>query len=521
MKAVIQMQNLETRSFEVRAADTDTRTITGLAVPYNTETNIGDFVEKFERGAFGEISNVKLFYGHTEPIGLVTKGEDTEDGYVIEARISDTPKGNEIYTLLKDGVLNRFSVGFIPVEDRMDDDVVVRTKATLKEVSVVPFPAYEGAEVLAVRGYDSTKNSVGTATENTNNEKGDINMSEITYASSDDVADLRTAVDEMERRMALAGTSVNDNAAPQFRSGGDFLKALADGDAGAQNAVRAYTGATLSDSHTSNDWKANLLTIVDRGRPVLNLFSRGPLGPSGNSVEYPKVSALTGDVAKQVAEGDNLAYLEVGITTATAPVETFGGYSELSRQAIERSDVSYLDTVLRYQAASYAKVTNAKVLSAMTAATAQAGTSFTLSSATAANFLDAVVDGVAKIDANGQGAQADFIAVSPDVYAKLATVAGSQFALDANNSGGATIGSVNVRGISGSLAGVPIVVVAGMAAKSFYVASSTAVTSWENSGAPLRLQDENIINLTKQFSLYGYLAVGVTNANGLVKATVA
>jgi hypothetical protein len=44
--------------------------------------------------------------------------------------------------------------------------------------------------------------------------------------------------------------------------------------------------------------------------------------------------------------------------------------------------------------------------------------------------------------------------------------------------------------------------------------------SWENAGAPLRLEDENIINLSKDFSLYGYMAVGVTNALGLVKPTI-
>lgn len=504
------MTELMTRSVAVKSVDLEARTITGLAVPYGQDTSVGEYKERFQRGAFGDIKGVKLFSEHREPIGLVTKGEDTEDGFVIEARISETARGNEIYTLLKDGVLDRFSVGFLPVEDTLDEETntVVRTKVNLKEVSVVAFPAYDGASISEVRTSD-------------NQNKEDINMSnELNYASTDEVANLRDAVDEMERRVAGFGTAETVST-PQFRTGGEFLKGLASGDEAAQNEVRVYTGATLSDSHTSNDWKATLLNIVDGGRPVLNLFSRGPLGDHGNSVEYPKVSALTGDVAKQAAEGDNLAYLEVGITTATAPVETFGGYSELSRQAIDRSDVSYLDTVLRYQAASYAKVTNAKVRAVMAAATPQTGTSLTLTSATAADFLGAVVDGVAKINANGQGAQADFILVSTDVYAKMASVASTGFAFDVNNSNGQTIGSMNVRGIAGSLAGVPIVVDAGLAVKSLYVASSTAVTSWENSGAPLRLADENIINLTKQFSLYGYLAVGVTNANGLVKATVA
>lgn len=508
------MTNMEIRSMEVRAVDTETRTITGLAVPYGQVTNVGDFQEKFERGAFGDdVTDVKLFYGHENPIGLVTKGRDTEQGYEIEARISKTAKGDEVYELLRDGVLNKFSVGFIPVEDRDEDGVVVRTKVNLKEVSVVPFPAYDGAQILAVRNDDASTNSEAPLTENSNKEQS--KMTEINYAVATDVEDLRSSIDELTRRVDASGDT--DVAAPQFRSGGDFLKAVVADDPQA----RAYTGAVLADSHTSNDWKNDLLKIVDRGRPVVNLFSRGPLGDHGMTIEYPRIGGITGDVAKQVAEGDDLAYMELSITTASAPVNTYGAYSQLSRQVIERSDVSYLSAVLEAQAASYAKVTNGVARSAMVAATPQTGTSFTLSSATADKFLDAVVDGVNKIDLNGQGTQADFILVSQDVFAKMASVASTGFAFDVNNSNGATLGSVNVRGLSGTLAGLPIVVETGLAAKSFYVASSNAVTTWEDSRSPIRLDDENVVNLTKVYSIYGYLAVGVTNANGLVKATVA
>lgn len=515
------MTQMITRSFEVRDVDTDARTITGIAVPWDVDTNVGDYVERFERGAFGDIADVKLFYGHDFPIGAVVRGEDTDEGFLIEARISKTPKGDEVYTLMQDNVLNRFSVGFIPVEDRMDDDVVVRTQATLKEVSVVPFPAYEGAAVLAVRNDDrSTNSAVDTTAENTNEMKVD-RLSEINYAVASDVEDLRSAIDEMNRRLVAGGTDNDDNKATQFRSGGDFLKALHANDDAAKNQVRAYTGATLADSHVNAAWQNDLLKVVERGRPVVNLFTKGTLPAEGMTISYPYLGAVTGDVAKQVAEGDDLAYIEVDIQNATVNVDTYGGYSQLSRQAIERSSVAYLEAVLKIQAQSYAKVTNAKVRSTMVAATPQTGTSFTLSSATAGAFLGAVVDGVAKIDANAGGTQAEFVLVSLDVYSKLASLEGGPLAFDMNGSNGATIGSTNVRAMSGTIAGLPIVVDAGLANKSFYVANSSAVTVWENAGAPLRLQDENIINLTKDFSLYGYLAVGVTNANGLVKATVA
>jgi hypothetical protein len=37
----------------------------------------------------------------------------------------------------------------------------------------------------------------------------------------------------------------------------------------------------------------------------------------------------------------------------------------------------------------------------------------------------------------------------------------------------------------------------------------------------VRLQDENIVNLSKSFSIYGYLAVAVQKRDGLVKVTAA
>lgn len=512
------MTQLETRAFEVRAINKETRTITGVAVPYGVPTQVGEMTEQFKRGVFGDIKDVKLRYGHDDFIGLVTKGEDLEDGYHIEARISATAKGNEVYELLKDGVLNRFSVGFVPVEDEVTEDgTVTRAKAVLKEVSVVPFPAYDGAHILAVRDADSeTQNT----RKETHNESMEINVKD--FASVAEVTELRDAVDEIERRLATDASDEGQEVT-QFRSAGEFIKALAANDTAAQNEVRAYTGAVLADSHTSNDWKAEALRIVNKGRPVLNAFNRGPLGASGNTVEYPVVQNLTGAVASQANEGDDLPYLEVVIGTETAPVLTYGGYSRLSRQAIERSDVSYLDAVLRHQAAEYAKTTNAKVRSVLTSATPQSGTSFTLSSATAADFLGAVVDGVAKIDANAKGAQAEFVLVSTDVYLKAATLLDDVnrpiFAI--NGDGSNTIGNANVRTIAGSIAGLPLVVDPGLSAKTLYVAASEAVTSWESAGAPVRLQDENIINLSKDYSLYGYLAVGVTNALALVKPSVA
>jgi hypothetical protein len=512
------MTEPQIREFKIRSVNEEERTVEGLAITYDTPIDIPreGIKESIRRGAFGSPESVPLYHEHSwfrsgDPrnIGEVFLFDDQESGLNVKARFNESAKANEVYAKVLSGELNSFSAAFNPIEDTNEGDVVVRTKADLLEVSIVQKPAYVGAKVTQVRDNQNTKEVDNMSTE-------------VIETTSEDVTELRAEVTTLKREIATLAQGGNKEAAgSQFRTGGEFLKALAANDENARTQLR-YTGATSADSHTGNDWKNNVLRIVDRGRPVLNLFAKGPLGPTGNSVEYPKVSSITGDVAKQAAEGDDLAYIEVAITTATATVSPYGGYSQLTRTAIERSDVSYLDAVLRAQAASYAKVTNAAVRTAMTGATPQTGTTFTLASATGGDFLKAVVDGVQKIDTNGNGAAAEFVIVSADVLLAMAALVDSagRPVFNINTDGVNTVGTLNVRGLAGTIAGLPLYWDSALAVKTLYVASSEAVTSWEQPGAPVRLEDENIINLSKDFSLYGYMAVGVTNALGLVKPTI-
>ena len=82
------------------------------------------------------------------------------------------------------------------------------------------------------------------------------------------------------------------------------------------------------------------------------------------------------------------------------------------------------------------------------------------------------------------------------------------------------VGSANALSGALNVAGLPVVKNVNLAANTFYVANKDAIKTFESAGAPFRLQDENIINLTKDFSLYGYLADAITNAKGIVKVDV-
>ena len=497
---------MEIRNFEIRSVDPQERTVEGIAVPYGIDTNVGGYTERIERGAFGKPTDVKLFAQHQEPIGLVTEARDTDEGLIIKARISDTQRGNEVYTLLRDGVLNKFSVGFVPVEHRMDGETVVRTKAELKEVSVVAFPAYDGADVLSVR-----QEAEVTASDNTLIEEN--KMSEDTIAP--EVAELREAVTDLERKVAVMGDTTSTSSLPVFRSYGDYVKAYAQGDDHAMTLQRAFTDT--SDSVIKDAWVSDVLRFVDHGRPSLNAFSKAALPSSGNNVEYAKINANTVATGVQAVQGDALTYGEISLTSATAAVKTYGGYVSMSRQAIERSSVNYLDAAFRAMALGYAKATNTAFVAAVVAAAGGANTAdaTTGGSVTSANLIGAVTEASVEIW-NDTALNAEFILVSKDVFQVLVTkVDGSGRPLVAFANPSNNIGSANVPGIQASFMGLPVIVDPSLAAGTMYVANSNAVVTYESAGAPLRLSDSNIVNLTNDFSVYGYAAFAVEQVKGI------
>lgn len=528
--------NLEIRTFNVRSVNDEDKSFEGLLAPVDETYDNGEYIETYGANAIDDFTDnpdaVVLLYAehdhiaHGLPIGRVTEGRNTNEGFVIRAKFNDTAKAADAYSLVKDGSIKGLSAGFNIVDAVYDEatNVVTHTKIDLREASLTANPAFKTAGIKAVRSIAakadelSVRNDANPLNEErgtTENSSTSENMSDINYASAADLDEIRADID---RRFAVVGDVKNEDNVSNYRNGGEFLKALATGDDKAKTEVRAYS--TTADSHAANDWKGVLVGIAQSKRPMFDVFGTGPLGAVGNTVEYGTYT-VTGNAASQAAEGDNLADINIEVSVASTAVKTFGVKSDLTRQVIERSDISFLDDTLKAQAASYASVTNAYVRSALVGASATAGAGFTLSSATSKQILTAVVDAVQKIDALNLGLSADAVIVSADVFLAIATLndADNRPVLNVNGDGANTIGSAS--GLSASVYGVPVVVDAGLAAKSFYVVSSSAIGAWESAGAPVALSDENIINLTKSFSLHGYLAAGVKNAAAIVKPAVA
>ena len=493
-------------TFEIRSQNEEERIVSGIAVPYGQEISVGGVKEKFERGAISNTNDVKLFWSHQEPIGKVLRGEDTDEGYLIEAQISKTPRGDEALTLLHDGVINKMSVGFQPVKDRKEDDVIVREEVSLREVSLVSFPAYSQADVLSVR-------------EETNTEKLEKVME-----TNNEMVEVREELDTLTREVASIREAAPVFApAPSYNSFGEFVKAVVRGDDAAVEMTRAYAGSVVSpegpDSIGRDAWVNEALLLVDHGRPSLNSFRRAGLPEAGLNVDYPAVLTNTLDVDTQAAQGDTLVFGKLSLQTKTTPVKTIGGWTDVSRQTIERSSVAYLSEVFRAMSIAYGKTTNDMFIDTLTGNTDLAVLNGV--AASAEGITGAVADASISIYQNAAG-RPQFILASPDMWKTLVTL----FAVDGRPIVGGSapvnnIGSSNLTQMTANLFGLEVVVDPALPAGTLYIANSNAITTWESGGAPYRLSDEDITNLTNQFSIYGYIAFGVIYPEMIVKVEMA
>ena len=131
------------------------------------------------------------------------------------------------------------------------------------------------------------------------------------------------------------------------------------------------------------------------------------------------------------------------------------------------------------------------------------------------DWIDLIIDASAKFD--DVNATLDYIGVSPDVFKAIAhlTDEGNRF-LDVSGQGSDTLGSLDPASISGRLLRQDVRMLDGAPNGTVVFMDKSAVTMWESNGSPFQLQADNIINLTRQFSVYGYAAFGTTFKQGIL-----
>lgn len=498
---------------ETRSLDEGAREFTAIGVPYGPIYDMGwGYRERFERGSI-DAADAVLVYQHAEPIGTITNVRDTDEGLEVTARISHTQRGDEVYTLIRDGVLKSMSIGFELIdarEDTVDGQTVnTITSARAVEFSVVLNPAYKDAKITNVREATPTT------------PKGTQLMSNPTpEVTAEDLTEIRAHLADLDRRTALADAPA-PAPSPDKRTAGEYIKAIASGDERAietMNTImtRAYQGGVLGDDALSATptFMRDLTQIITDANPLSRHFATGALPMQGMTMEYTELKENTVTVSKQVKEGDELATGKVSTKVKTATIETFGGGASLSFQEIQRARANMLDLTVRAMTVAAAKDAATNFHTAWETQVKDATNAITISKDLASlNYAD-IVAMLLDVNAAYQelGSSISGLIVDRATFLKLATLENSSGTpyMAVSGHGTGTIGTLTSDVLAGTLGNIAVIPdlkattnrgekVAG----AFFNADAIRV----HSSNLAHLQDDKILNLTRDLSVYYYSAI--------------
>lgn len=508
----------------------DGMTLEGVAVPFNQRYALfSDYAEVIDPDCdFGTRKTVKVSREHGDLIGKLTDMRSEADGLHVVAKLADTESGREAAELVREGVYDGFSIGFRPVENRVidsDDGVteVHRRKVDLFEVAVTGIPAYPAAEITSQRSQTTTttNNESEAPSMGNDNEQRDVN--ERLEAFGEELRGIKATV------AAGIQTTAPAELGGEFRTAGDYLKALSDernADHAAAIDLMRQTRDQIVTGDTGNTvaWIANDLRLIEQRRKVTNILTRDTLPATGMSMEYNVVSEDSAAVGKQTAEGAALTFGKVKFGTKTADINTYGGYTTLSRQTIERSTTPMLNTALKALNNAYAKSTENAVRTYLydliksqrdavgnpNNITAPAA----LNDMTTDQWAGLILDAAEVMD--DRNAAMTRLGVSKDVALALIKLkdSGNRF-MDISGKGSDTIGAFDVTGVVGDLMRVPVYLLPKAPDGTAAFIDPTAVTVWE-SGGPTQLSNTDPVNIVDNYSVYGYMAVAATFTDGLL-----
>ena len=196
---------------------------------------------------------------------------------------------------MRDRVIDRLSIGFIPLAfERTEDEAGVHTTITsldLREVSLVPFPAYDGATVTEVRNKPTT-------------ERNTPMTDAPAYALASDLDDLRADMTAMEQRASLAAAERGTAPAVDTRTPGEALKAIINNPEYRASIdalmTRAFDGATSSADATLThpQWIKDLIRLVDKPNVVAGLFATSSLPAEGMNLDFTELDTNSRQVRR-------------------------------------------------------------------------------------------------------------------------------------------------------------------------------------------------------------------------------
>jgi len=305
----------------------------------------------------------------------------------------------------------------------------------------------------------------------------------------------------------------------EYRSAGAYIADLYYGQLGDRDAVarmEVYNRAAAHQTTADNPGLlpetivAPLVNFIEVARPICTTL--GPTDLGGGAWSYARVTQHT-SVAKQAGEKTELASRKMLVTKTPLGADTFGGYVNVSKQDINRSSPAILDMVINDLAEQYGIATELEAGTVLTAA-AVAGPVLPTGVNTALQIAGAVWAAAGQVFAATKGQGRTIVAVAPD---QLGVIGPLFPPINPTNAYSTGFGTPEAQGPQGSIAGLTVIMSAGLAAGTILVYSTAAAKAFEYKYGNLQVVEPSVWGV--QVGYAGDFDAVVIEPTGVVKIT--
>jgi len=496
-------------TLDAAAGEDSPRTITGVAVPWDVTATVSDGTKvSFLRGAFDlEAKNPKLLENHdsTQLRGVVTELADSQEGLLFTAKFAKTRASDDAIELVKAGAYDSVSVGAIPLKFTMSKDgTMLVSSASLEEISLVASPAFKDAIITEIAASEPEEEATETPNNDTSEEETMSQENPVEASQPDAIP--TTPIFAMAKKESKLPTAVEYLSAAI--AGGDKWAALR---AAAPDVVTSDIPGVIPTPIVAPIYN----NFVGR-RPVIDaLGARSMSAIPGSSFVRPIVTTNV-SMAVQSPQNSSVQSGTFVVSESTFTKSTFGGYVELSEQAMDWCSPEVLGALLDDMGRIYANGTDAlacdAILDGITEDLAFGNP------AVAADWVNWIADAAVAILNGSNGNLPTALMISPDVWGDLIKlVDDSGRALFPNLGPMNAAGQLNVTTEAGSAFGLRVVVDRNFAASTLIIADPSGAEFYEQQKGAISL--DNPSTLSRTIAFRGYAAAKVIDPSKFVIAT--
>jgi HK97 family phage prohead protease len=534
------MMRFTSSTFSVDAATDDgpKRTITGIALPYNTEATVsGGQTVSFLPGSLpteGKAPKLYMSHDSTQAIGLVTERTDDDEAMYFTAKVSTTALGDEALILAADGVLDSVSVGVNPTKFSFNEDgVMIVEAADWMELSLVPQPAFAGATITDVAAsIPTSEDEVSNNTETAPDEPEVTEPQEnpVSETPAPEVIEASTVFAQPKRKFDLP-------------TPGEYLAAMHIGGTTFDNVAAAARDYVASKQSAFQFAAGDVLTTDTPG--LLPVPVLGPVFANLNQAIRPVVAAIG---ARAYPDGGNQKTFirptwtthtsvatqstELTAVSATTPViasnviskTTLAGQVTLSLQDVDFTSPGSMDIIINDLMGQYMQASDNLAADGLVAGGTASGATWSVTANDPSTLISAIYTAAYNIllDTNFLP---DHIFVAPGVWQALGAqldgdkrpvfpYVGAAGLMGVNGMGAANITVANTF----NPFGLNLVADRNFAAGTMVVARGAAIEFYESIRGLLTRDEPS--TLGKVMSYHGYASLFVADAKQVQKITV-